>query len=82
MLREQTMTLSRCIPELYISSEQDFLMRTPFSDDWMAKFVARRRAIASKQVAFDFYISVFILYISTFILYCTCIYDATRATFI
>ena len=52
MLREQTMTFSRGIPELYISSDMDVLLKTSFTD-WMAKFIARRRAIASNQVSFN-----------------------------
>ena len=54
LLQEQTMTFSRGIPELYISSDKDVLLKTSFSD-WMAKFVARRRAIASNQVSFNYY---------------------------
>ena len=52
MLREQTMTFVRGIPEFYISSDKDIHLKTSFTD-WMAKFVARRRALASNQVRFD-----------------------------
>ena len=54
MLRENFMTFSRGIPELYISSNKDILLKTTFCD-WMPKFVARRRAIASNQVLFEYY---------------------------
>ena len=52
MLREQRWLFARGIPELYIFSDKDILLKTSFSD-WMGKFVAHRRAIASNQVPFD-----------------------------
>ena len=47
MLREQTFTLSRGIPELYLLSAEDSHVK---NTDPKSYFVARRRAIASNGV--------------------------------